>query len=285
MAPSTRNGGGRARALAASDALSLAEAPVDTLASAEVSTGSADVVSAPVDAPLTGLSVGAELLCEPFETGAAAMGTVASIEGEEVELLLVDHGTTWPVTLACIDVAAGTWEHVAADYPVPGSEPVWDAGHRPWLASTPAAVAAVIEAPALPAEAIVEPAGDAAALATLASLVAPLVGVDGTAINVPLATTAPQLAEPESVAPAFPSPEELRASMLETAMTALLVNHPGPGWALCRVNGPGSISGTWIQQSTGKHLSVARPDDVGFFTEATLTKFDRIGHGDLLTRL
>jgi hypothetical protein len=225
--------------------------------------------------PSATLAIGAELLCEPFETGAAVIGTVVSIDDNSAELTLADLGTTWPVGLDRIDVNAGTWEHVADDYPVVGDKPLFDAARRPWLtiaAPTDASSgAADLRDAAAQFATLSEATARLAEPEALAAVVAPLVGIDDAPVEVPLAMTAPHLAEPEPIAKAAPPVAPLR--------------HPGAGWILCRVTGLGSVSGDWIRQNDGRQLGVARSGDVGFFTAATVAKFKSIGLAGVLTPL
>ena len=266
------------KATTASDATTPSTAHLDTTASAAdvvvaVDADSADAATTPA------LELGAELLCESFESNEAVLGTVTAIDGQEVELHLADLATDWLVGLDRIDVAAGTWIHVAEDYPAPGTDLDFDTARRPWLALKP--VGDVVETHVAPAD-----------LDGVDALAASLVGDDAAAITVPFATTAPQLAVGEPIGAEVLSGAILDVSFVEdpevvapAPAPAPQPHHPGDGWALCRVNGPGSVSGHWIVQSTGATASSARPGDIGYFTEATLAKFQRIGHGDLLTRL
>ena len=268
MPPTPRNGGPVRKAQTAPSTTLPLGAPVDDSATADVATGALDAVTGSSSATI---AIGAELLCEPFETGAAVLGTVASIDGESVELTLADLGSTWPVGLDRIDVDAGTWKHVADDYPAVGDKPLFDAARRPWLAVAAHVVVPVADVVALAKTGASELKEAASQFAKLADLVAPLVGVDGAPVGVPLATTAPALAEPEQITKAAPP--------------VVPAGHPGDGWLLCRVAGLGNVSGDWIRQSDGRHSGIARHGDVGFFTCATVTKFERNGQADLLTRL
>ena len=276
MAPNPRNGGPVRKVQAAPTATLPLGAPVDVAATADVAAGAS---SAGTATHSTTLAIGAELLCEPFENGAAVLGTVISIDDNGAELSLADLGTTWPVGLDRIDVNAGTWEHVASDYPVVGEEPLFDTARRPWLtvAAPPVAPSGAVDLRDAAAQfaKLSEAAARLAEPEALSAIVAPLVSVDGAAVNVPLASTAPRLAEPEVIAPIAPlNPAPVAAP-----------GHPGPGWVLCRVTGLGTVSGDWIRQSDGRQLGVARSGDVGFFTVATVAKFKSIGLIGVLTPL
>jgi hypothetical protein len=78
---------------------------------------------------------GMELLCEKFETGGAVVGKVLGVETRWVRVRIDELGRDWLILKERIDLAKGSWEHVAADYPAPAEEADFDRQFRPSKAS------------------------------------------------------------------------------------------------------------------------------------------------------
>jgi hypothetical protein len=78
-------------------------------------------------------AVGMELYCEMFETGEAVTGKVIGADDRWVRLKLDEIGREWLVRPDRIDLAKGTWQHLAADYPQIAADPEFDREFRPTL--------------------------------------------------------------------------------------------------------------------------------------------------------
>jgi hypothetical protein len=76
-------------------------------------------------------TIGMELICEVFETGQAAVGKVIGQDDRWVRLRIDDLERDWLVRPDRIDLAKGTWQHVAADYPAIAEQSDFDAEFRP----------------------------------------------------------------------------------------------------------------------------------------------------------
>jgi hypothetical protein len=74
---------------------------------------------------------GMELYCERFETGASVVGKVLGVEDRWVRVRIEELSHDWLVLRERIDLAKGTWEHLAADYPAPAEDAEFDKLYRP----------------------------------------------------------------------------------------------------------------------------------------------------------
>lgn len=74
---------------------------------------------------------GMELICEAFETGGSVVGVVRGQDTKHTRVEIAEIGREWLILNHRIDLAKGTWQHVAADYPAIGAEPDFDAQYRP----------------------------------------------------------------------------------------------------------------------------------------------------------
>jgi hypothetical protein len=75
--------------------------------------------------------VGMELLCANFEGGITVAAKVIGRDERWVRVRIEELDRDWLVRPERLDLAKGTWEHVAADYPAAAEDKEFDALYRP----------------------------------------------------------------------------------------------------------------------------------------------------------
>lgn len=80
--------------------------------------------------------IGAEILCANYEGATApVVGKIIGKDDKWVRLRLEELGRDWLVRPDRVDMAAGSWQHVDADYPALGADAAFDAEFRPVVAA------------------------------------------------------------------------------------------------------------------------------------------------------